>query len=115
MAKSIHWPAPFLEEVLAEDDKTLRCAFRLGRLYYDEPYWAPDEIVDIRVNHEIVRQAVVVGSLKCCPIRELTLSDLSMQKKLLQTASNVIAYLRETYKQPVDDMTEITVVYYRNL
>lgn len=114
MTKAINWPLPFRQEVIEEPDNTLYCAFRLGRLYYDNHYWVDGEEVDIRVNHKIIRKAVVVGQLKCCPIRELTPEDYAAQKKSLQTMEAVIEFLAQTYQQPVTPDTEVTVVYYQN-
>ena len=64
MAKAINWPTQFRDEVLGEDTDTLRCALRLGTLYYDNQYWVPDAVVDIRVNHLKIRKAKIAGDLK---------------------------------------------------
>jgi hypothetical protein len=115
MTKAINWPSQFRDEVLAEDTVKRCAAFRLGRLYYDNHYWVDGEMVDIRVNHQIVRQAVIIDELKCCPIQDLSVDDYAAQKPGLQTAADVVVYLSETYQQPVTFSTEVTVVYYTNL
>ncbi len=114
MAKAINWPLAFRDEVLAEDTEQTYCAFRLGRLYYDNSYWVPGEIVDIRVNHLKVRKAEVIGSLLCAPLRDLPPDVWARQKSSLQTLSAMMAFLSATYRQPVDEQTEVTVVTYRN-
>jgi hypothetical protein len=115
MAKAIHWPLPFRDEVLAEDCVQERIALRLGRLYYDNRYWVPDEVVDIRVNHKKIRQAQVLGDLRQCAIRDLTTADFQRLKKTLQTRQAVIDFLATTYNQPVHEDTLVTIVTYRNL
>lgn len=114
MAKAINWPLPFRDEVLAEDCEQERIALRLGRLYYDNRYWVPDEIVDIRVSHKKVRLARVVGDLRQCAIRELSAEDFQRLKKPLQNQQAVVDFLAETYSQPVDAGTLVTIVTYQN-
>lgn len=114
MAKAINWPLAFRDEVIAEDCEDLRCAFRLGDLYYENRYWVPDEVVDIRVNHKKIRKAVVVGDLRQCPIQELPEQDLQRQKSTLRSREALIRFLSETYNQPVDESTPVTIVTYRN-
>jgi len=80
MPKAINWPQQFREEVIAEDAEQICCAFRLGSLYYENRYWVPDEVVDIRVNHRRIRKGQVLGDLRQCAIRELTDEDLRHQK-----------------------------------
>jgi hypothetical protein len=114
VSKAINWPGQYRDEVIGESEEALCSAFRLGRLYYDNRYWVDGEEVDIRVNHKIIRKAVVVGELKCCPIRELSAEDYAGQKNGLKTAEAVVSFLAENYNQPVTPETEITVVYYKN-
>lgn len=114
MSKAINWPAAYRQTVLEEDTDTLRCAFRLGRLYYDHTYWVDGEEVDIRVNHKIIRKGVIVGALKCCPISQLAPADFAAQKAGVQSIDEAVAFLTQTYNQPVTPSTEVTVVYYRN-
>ncbi len=114
MAKAINWPLQFRDEVLAEDDTTLRCAVRLGELYYENRYWVPDEVVDVRVNHLKIRKGLVVGDLKKCRLAELEASDYHALKTALNTEPALMAYLSQTYNQPVDNNTIVTLVYYRN-
>lgn len=114
MAKAIHWPAQFRQDVIEEPTDRLYCAVRLGRLYYDNQYWVDGEEVDIRVNHKIIRKAVVVGDLKCCPIDGLETEDYERQKNGLKTQDGLIQFLAQTYNQLVTPQTEVTVVYYQN-
>ncbi len=114
MAKAINWPLQFREEVLAEDETTLRCAVRLGELYYENRYWVPDEVVDIRVNHLKVRKGIVVGDLKKCVLSELEATDYECLKTSVNSETALVDYLSQTYNQPVDKDTVVTLVYYRN-
>lgn len=114
MAKAINWPLVFRDEVIGEDCESLHCAFRLGSLYYENRYWVPDEVVDIRVNHKKIRKAVVVGDLQQCPIDALTDDQLRLQKTTLRTKERLIRFLSDTYNQPVDEKTLVTIVTYRN-
>jgi len=115
MAKAINWPAEFRDEVMGEDTEALRCAVRLGTLYYNDRYWAPDEVVDIRVGHLKIRKGQVVGDLKACALKDLSAEDLACQKRSLRTIPELVAFLARTYQQPVTPETVVTVVYYRNL
>ena len=115
MAKAINWPPRFREEIIAEDSAAERCALRLGSLYYDNRYWVPDEVVDVRCNHKKIRKAMVVGDLQQFPAGELPGEILNRLKSGLQTPEAVINWLAETYAQPVDAATPVTVVTYRNL
>lgn len=114
MAKAINWPLQFRDEVIAEDTQSEHIALRLGQLYYENRYWVPDEVVDIRVNHKKIRKAAVVGDLRQCAIRDLSVEDLVRLKKSLQTREAVRSFLAETYDQPVDEQTLVTIVTYQN-
>lgn len=114
MAKAINWPAQFREEVIAEDTESERIALRLGSLYYENRYWVPDEIVDIRVNHKKIRKGVVVGDLRQCAIKDLGPDDLVRQKQTLRDRQALVRFLSETYNQPVDENTLVTIVTYKN-
>ena len=114
MPKAINWPQQFREEVIAETTEQICCAFRLGNLYYENRYWVPDEVVDIRVNHRRIRKGQVLGDLRQCAIQDLTDEDLSHQKVGLRTKDALIHFLAETYNQPVDENTLVTIVTYKN-
>lgn len=115
MAKTINWPQQFLETVKAEDTDTVKCALRLGTLYFDNQYWSEGEVVDIRVEHQIVRQGQIVGDLKACTIAELSPEDLEAYKQGFQSPQEIIQLLERTYNKPVDENTVVTAVYYKNL
>ncbi len=114
MAKAINWPAHFRQEVIDEPAGELKTAFRLGRIYFDNQYWVDGEEVDIRVNHKVIRKAIIQGELKCCRIDQLDARDYQLQKSNLNDMHAVIDFLAKTYNQPVTPDTEITVVYYTN-
>lgn len=115
MAKAINWPLAFREEVIAEDCGALRVACRLGSLYYDNRYWVPDEIVDIRVNHKKIRKAKVVGDLRQYALKDLPPEDFQRLKSTLKTPEALRQFLSQTYNQPVEADTLITLVTYQNL
>jgi hypothetical protein len=117
MAKSINWPLTFLTAVQKEPENQPFLAVRLGKLYFDNQYWVPDEIVDIRVNHEIVRQGKVVSPVQLTTVSELTSQQLAQLKPSLQSIDALINFLQSTYQPetPVSPETEITLVEYINL
>lgn len=114
MAKAINWPREFRDEVLSEDTTKTHCAIRLGTLYFENQYWVPDEIVDVRVNHLKVRKARIVGELKQTRVGDLGTSEFSALKKSLQSIDAVRTYLAQNYQQPVTPESLITVVFYQN-
>lgn len=115
MPKAINWPAPYRDIILAEDTEQLLCAFRLGTLYFEGRYWAPDEPVDIRCNHLKVRPGIVRGDLVKTNIGALDTTILKHQKPDLQSIEAIKEFFATHYSQTVDNATEITVVYYQNL
>lgn len=115
MSKAINWPIQYLNEVINEDSTKMKAAIRLGSIYYDHCYYVPDEVVDIRVNHKVIRQAKIQGEMKLCPLSELTETDFSALKSDLNTLQEVVEYLAKTYEEEVDGQTQVTVVYYKNL
>ncbi len=114
MVKAINWPACFKNEVIAESTEKLCAAFRIGRLYYDNHYWVDGDEVYVRVNHRVIRKAVIKGDMKCCPVKDLDFKDYDAQKSSLKTMDAVIKFLSETYSQEVNPQTEVSIVYYQN-
>lgn len=114
MSKAINWPAQYLSEVINEDTTSVKIALRLGDIYHKHCYYVPDEVVDIRVNHNIIRQGIVVGEMKLCKINELTPEDLEKEKSGLKSIDEIVSYLAKTYNQEVTPETEVTAVYYKN-
>lgn len=115
MSKAINWPSQFLDEVINEKTSDIKVAFRLGDLYYDHHYYVEDEVVDIRVNHKVIRQGQIIGNMRLCKINELSEDDFAKQKTNLKTVENVVQYLADTYNEEVESSSEITVIYYKNL
>jgi hypothetical protein len=116
MAKAINWPQSLRQAVLDEDTHTLYSALRLGTLYYDNRFWVPDEVVDIRVNHLRVRQGVVVGDLACMSLETLSSATYAQLKPGMQSLPEVLLFLQTHYpEQPVTPQTLVTLVTYKNL
>lgn len=117
MAKSINWPSQFLETVQAEPQQLPVIALRLGTLYYDNQYWVPDEVVDIRVDHQVIRKGQVVAPVRLTTVGALTPTEFEQLKHPLKTVTAVIDYLQQTYQpeEPVTEQTTITIVEYTNL
>jgi hypothetical protein len=117
MAKSINWPLTFLETVQNESENQPFLALRLGSLYYDNQYWVPDEIVDIRVNHEVIRQGKVLSPVRLSALKALTNQELMKLKPALQTIDALIAFLQNTYapETPVTAETIVTLVEYEHI
>jgi hypothetical protein len=115
MAKAINWPQEFYDEIMAEDMTSPRIALRIGSLYFDNFYYNPNEIVDIRVNHKVVRQAQILGEMKLLKIKDISDEDISRYKKSISTKSAVESFLSKNYNQDVNQETEVTLVTYKNL
>ena len=117
MAKSINWPLAFLSDVQNEPEHQPFLALRLGSLYYDNQYWVPDEVVDIRVNHQIVRQGKITSPVRLLPLNALTPLELAQFKPSLQSVDALVHFLQSTYQPevPVSLETVVTVVEYENL
>lgn len=115
MAKAINWAAQFRDEILQENCETEYCAFRVGTLYFENQFWVPEEVVDIRVDHLKVRKGIVTREVKACLIKDLSAEDLQAQKKSLQTLDDIVSFLSVNYNQQITKDTTVTVVYYKNL
>jgi hypothetical protein len=115
MTKAINWPQQYLNEVINEDSEKVRAALRLDAVYYDHSYYVPEEIIDIRVNHKIIRQGIIIGEMKLCKIKDLSEEDFTKLKSDIQTPEKIIKYLSTTYDKEVKPDSEVTVIYYRNL
>jgi hypothetical protein len=115
MAKTIHWPLPFEQEVLNEDCEAWYCAIRPGRLYFDNQYWAPQEVVDIRVNHQIVRKGMVTQPLELFTFGELPAVVYQRLKPTLASPDMLKSFLESTYNRTIEAQDYVTVVTYQNL
>jgi len=116
MAKAINWPETYRAYWLAAPaDARVHLALRLGDLYFTNQYWVPDEIVDLRVGHKIVRSAVIAGELRQMPVEEFSGEELAALPPDLQTPDAVVAFLALTYSQPVTLQTPVTLVPFRLL
>lgn len=115
MAKAINWPKEFYEEVIQEDQTSPKIAVRIGSILFDNAYFSDGEIIDIRVNHKIVRKGMILGEAQLKKIKELTDEDFSMCKKSMYSKSNLISFLSNNYNLLVNDETSVTVITYKNL
>ncbi|MDD3013959.1 MAG: hypothetical protein PHC34_09685 [Candidatus Gastranaerophilales bacterium] len=115
MAKAINWPQEFYEEIINEDSDNLKIALRIGDLYFNNGYFVDGEIVDIRVDHKIIRKALIIDDLKLYKIKDLPDNIVSLNKDRLKSKSEIISFLTNNYNQPVDEETSVTVITYKNL
>jgi len=115
MAKAINWPEEFYDEVMSEDSQTPKIALRIGSLYYDNGYFVPGEVVDIRVNHKAERRARIADEMFLSKIKDLREETLSMYKNRLKTAQSAAEFLKSNYMQDIDDESHVTVITYINL
>jgi hypothetical protein len=115
MAKAINWSKEFYDEVISEDMDSPRIAVRLGSIYYDNGYYTDKEVVDIRVDHKVVRKGVIAGDVKLMKIKDLSDEDLVKYKKSMENKSNLINFLSKNYNQQVNEDSEITLITYKNL
>ncbi len=115
MSKAINWPAQFYDEVTKEDLNVEKIALRLGSLYFDNEYYKEGEIVNIRVDSKIVRDAVISTKMRLMRIKDLTEELVFKYKKDIQSKDKIIDFLAKNYNESVDDDTVVTVVFYKNL
>lgn len=115
MAKAINWPKEFYDEVISEDMESVRIAIRPGSLYFDNCYYTPDEVVDIRVDHKIVRQGIIVGDLELVKIKDISDENLAKYKKSMSNKKDLIDFLSKNYNQQINDEDEVTLITYKNL
>jgi len=115
MAKAINWSKEFYDEVISEDMDSPRIAVRLGSIYYDNGYYTDKEVVDIRVDHKVVRKGIIAGDVKLMKIKDLSGEDLAKYKKSMENKSNLINFLSKNYNQQVNEDSEITLITYKNL
>lgn len=115
MAKAINWPERFLQEVLNEENNIPKIALRLGSLYFDTNYYLEGEIVDIRVNHKIIRRGKIIEPLKLSKISDLSQSEIMLYKNDLSNCESISTFLADNYSQDVKSDTIVTVIKYINL
>lgn len=115
MAKAINWPKDFYNEVISEDTDSFFIALRPGSLYSDTKYYAKGEVVDVRVDHKIVRKAVIAKDMITAKIKDLDYSILGYFKKGYQSTRKVADFLETNYNKPIDEASTVTVITYYNL
>ena len=115
MAKAINWPKEFYDEVVSEDMESAKIAIRPGSIYYDNGYYSPNEVVDIRVDHKVVRKAVILGDLKLMKIKEISDENLAKYRKSMSNKNDLINFLSKNYNQHINEDNEVTLITYRNL
>ena len=115
MAKAINWPFKYYEEITMESVNSPKIALRPGCLYYDNNYYRDGDKVDIRVQHRVVRPAVIQGKMKLKRIKDLTQEEIKACKSDLNNIPAIILFLNENYELSLDENSEVTVITYRNL
>lgn len=115
MAKAINWPAPYRTEILEESTEQLCCALRLGNLYFEGRFWAPDEEVDIRCGHLRVRRGKVVGDMELKTLGQLEQRHFKALKTDLNSVEALIAFFKTHYDADVSNDDKVSVVFYKNL
>lgn len=119
MPKTINWPLQCFDAVRTTSDESIQMAVRLGTLYFEHQYWVAGDVVDIRVNSEVIRSAEIVGEMKSCAIRDLSPSDVLCFKPNYQSHEGIVSFLQTTYpdkhaEHPITLDTIVSVVYYKN-
>ena len=115
MAKAINWSKEFYEEVVLEDMESPRIAIRPGSIYFDNGYYTDKEIVDIRVDHKVVRKGIILGELELKKIKDISNEDLAKYKKGMSNKKNLIDFLSKNYNQHINEENEVTIITYKNL
>jgi len=115
MAKAINWPKEFYEEVMSEDTDSQKIAIRPGSIYYENGYYTDKEIIDVRVNHKIVRKGFIDGDMRLLKIKDISDEDLNKYKSALRDKTNLINFLSDNYKLELNEESEVTLISYKNL
>lgn len=115
MPRAINWPRQFLNEIMNEDDSSERIAIRLGSLYFDNKYFDKEDTIQIRADGNVVREAKITRDLKLSTINDLDDNLLKLNKQHLQTRHAVIEFLSRVYHKKVENDSEITLIFYKNL
>lgn len=115
MPKSINWSEEFYNEVINEEVKSFKIALRPGSLYADNNYFRKNDIVDIRINHKIVRKALVCNDTIIAKIEELPDNIISLFKSSYQSRELIIEFLKKTYNKPINKNSIVTIIPYINL
>lgn len=115
MAKAINWPKEYYEEILNEDFDTVKIAIRPDTLYYDTNYYTLGEVVDLRVDHRVLRKAVIADEMMSFRINEIPDELLKSVKKNIVHQSDVINFLKTYYNRDFDENSLVTLISYRNL
>lgn len=115
MAKAINWPISFYDEIISEDTDSFFVALRPGSLYSDTKYYHKGDVVDVRVNHKIVRKAVIAKNLITAKIKDLDHTVLDYFKKGYQSKNKIADFLKTNYNKPIDESSTVTVITYYNL
>jgi len=115
MSKAINWPKEFYDEVISESMNIPRIAIRLGSVYFDNGYYTPNEIIDIRVNHKIVRKGMILGDIKLMKIKDISDEDFTKYKKSMLNKIDLINFLSKNYNQQINEDSEVTLITYKNL
>ncbi|MDD3150691.1 MAG: hypothetical protein PHV68_07630 [Candidatus Gastranaerophilales bacterium] len=115
MPKSINWPQEFYKEIINEEVKSLKVAIRPGTLYADTNYFRKNDIVDIRVNHKIVRKALIYHDMLVGQINELPENITDLFKAEYKSQKLIAEFLKKTYNKHVDENTMVTIIPYLNL
>ena len=115
MSKAINWSKEFYDEVVSEDMESARIAIRPGNIYYENGYYTPNEIVDIRVDHKVVRKGIILGDLKLMKIKDISDESLAKYKKSMSNKQDLINFLSKNYNQQINEDNEVTLITYKNL
>ena len=115
MPKAVNWPESFYNEVLAEESSKEFIALRPGSLYFDNAYYQKGDIVDIRVNGNIVRRGLISDEMQLLKISGMSEELLSKGKTALQQKADVISFLKEYYQHEAVSESIITIIFYKNL
>ncbi len=115
MAKTIHWPQEFEQEILSELTGSTHLAVRPGKLYFDTQYFKKGDVIDIRIGNKVLRKGMVHDELRVAKIKNLTQADFNLLKTSINTTESLKDFLSKRYNICVDDNSEITLVAYNNM
>lgn len=115
MPKAINWPIQFLDNVQNGQEQQSKIALRIGSLYYDNEYYCENEIIDIRVDHKIIRPGLINGKMELKAIKDLTQEDIQLYMEPLDSHEKIADFLGKNYNKDVSLETIVTIIPYENL
>ena len=113
MSKTINFPEFMENEIINEDTRSPKVAFRINACYLT--YYLPKDIVYIRVGEKILRHGLILKNVYKVTFGELDYNILELAKSQMQTKEGVKNILNKIYNIEVNELTPLFIVTYKNI